>query len=47
MSQPENNAIVATDYLVGMGSIDARMLILVDIDKVMACHRREELAVAV
>ena len=47
MSQPENDAIVAADYLVGMGSIVERMLILLDIDNVMAFHRREESAVAV
>lgn len=33
---PEMGSAVETDYLLGMGSIDERMLILVDIDRLMA-----------
>ena len=33
---PEMRSAVATDYLTGLGSIDDRMLILVDIDKLMS-----------
>ena len=32
---PQMGAIVATDYLLGLGAIDERMLILLDIDKLM------------
>lgn len=32
---PHMGAVVATDYLLGMGAIDDRMLILLDIDKLM------------
>lgn len=32
---PQLGAIVATDYLLGMGAFDDRMLILLDIDKLM------------
>lgn len=32
---PQLGAIVVTDYLLGMGAIDDRMLILLDIDKLM------------
>lgn len=32
---PHMGAIVATDYLLGLGTIDERMLILLDIDKLM------------
>lgn len=34
--RPEMGAVVATEYLRGMGTIDDRMLILVDIDKLMS-----------
>jgi purine-binding chemotaxis protein CheW len=33
---PEMGAALDTDYLIGLGSIDQRMLILVDIDKLMS-----------
>lgn len=33
---PEMNGTLATDYLVGLGTVDERMLILVDIDKLMS-----------
>jgi purine-binding chemotaxis protein CheW len=33
---PEMGAVLDTDYLTGMGAIDDRMLILIDIDKLMA-----------
>ena len=33
---PELGSAVATDYLIGLGTLDQRMLILVDIDKLMA-----------
>jgi purine-binding chemotaxis protein CheW len=33
---PEMNGSMSTDYLTGLGSIDERMLILVDIDKLMS-----------
>jgi purine-binding chemotaxis protein CheW len=33
---PEMGAVLDTDYLIGMGAIDDRMLILIDIDKLMA-----------
>jgi purine-binding chemotaxis protein CheW len=31
-----NNGVLNTDYLVGLGTIDERMLILIDIDKLMS-----------
>jgi purine-binding chemotaxis protein CheW len=33
---PEMGTAFGTDYLIGLGTIDARMLILVDIDKLMS-----------
>jgi purine-binding chemotaxis protein CheW len=33
---PEMSGAMATDYLTGLGTIDERMLILVDIDKLMS-----------
>ncbi|HWZ49143.1 MAG TPA: chemotaxis protein CheW, partial [Herbaspirillum sp.] len=33
---PEMGAALNTDYLIGIGTIDERMLILVDIDKLMS-----------
>ena len=33
---PDMNCAMATDYLVGLGTIDERMLILIDIDKLMS-----------
>lgn len=33
---PEMGSILSTDYLIGLGSLDKRMLILVDIDKLMS-----------
>ena len=33
---PELGAVLDTDYLIGMGTLDERMLILVDIDKLMS-----------
>ncbi|MET3129838.1 purine-binding chemotaxis protein CheW [Oxalobacteraceae bacterium GrIS 1.11] len=33
---PEMGTAFSTDYMIGLGTIDARMLILVDIDKLMA-----------
>ncbi len=33
---PQMGAIVATDYLLGLGAINERMLILIDIDKLMS-----------
>ncbi|MDP2678167.1 MAG: chemotaxis protein CheW [Rhodoferax sp.] len=32
---PEMGAVLDTDYLIGLGTLDDRMLILVDIDKLM------------
>jgi purine-binding chemotaxis protein CheW len=32
---PEMGATLNTDYLIGLGTIEQRMLILVDIDKLM------------
>jgi purine-binding chemotaxis protein CheW len=33
---PQMGSIVETDYLLGLGTIDERMLILIDIDKLMS-----------
>jgi purine-binding chemotaxis protein CheW len=33
---PEISTVFDTDYLIGLGTIDERMLILVDIDKLMS-----------
>lgn len=33
---PDMNSSMASDYLVGLGTIDERMLILIDIDKLMS-----------
>jgi purine-binding chemotaxis protein CheW len=33
---PELKGVLAADYLIGLGTLDARMLILVDIDRLMA-----------
>lgn len=33
---PQFNTVLNTDYLTGLGTVDERMLILVDIDKLMA-----------
>ena len=33
---PEMGTGVSSDYIIGLGTIDARMLILVDIDKLMS-----------
>ncbi len=33
---PDMNATMASDYLVGLGTVDERMLILIDIDKLMS-----------
>ena len=33
---PELGAVLDTDYLIGLGTLDERMLILVDIDKLMS-----------
>ncbi len=33
---PDMNSAMASDYLVGLGTIDERMLILIDIDKLMS-----------
>jgi purine-binding chemotaxis protein CheW len=33
---PEMNGALATDYLIGLGTVDQRMLILVDIEKLMS-----------
>ncbi|MBC7857350.1 MAG: chemotaxis protein CheW, partial [Burkholderiaceae bacterium] len=33
---PEMGAAFSTDYMIGLGTIDERMLILVDIDKLMS-----------
>lgn len=33
---PEMNSTLATDYLLGLGTIDERMLILIDIEKLMS-----------
>jgi len=33
---PEMGALLDTEYLVGLGTLDDRMLILVDIDKLMS-----------
>jgi purine-binding chemotaxis protein CheW len=33
---PEMGTVFNTDYLIGLGTIDERMLILVDIDKLMS-----------
>ena len=33
---PEMGAVLDTDYLIGLGTLDERMLILVDIDKLMS-----------
>ncbi|WP_076592682.1 chemotaxis protein CheW [Herminiimonas arsenitoxidans] len=35
---PEMGGALATDYLVGLGTVDQRMLILVDIDKLMSSN---------
>jgi purine-binding chemotaxis protein CheW len=32
---PQLGSAIGTDYLIGLGTIDERMLILVDIDKLM------------
>ncbi|MES2026947.1 MAG: chemotaxis protein CheW [Pseudomonadota bacterium] len=37
-SAPEMGGALATDYLVGLGTVDQRMLILVDIDKLMSSN---------
>jgi purine-binding chemotaxis protein CheW len=34
---PEFNAAIASDHLLAIGAIDERMLILVDIEKLMSC----------
>ncbi|MDO8319969.1 chemotaxis protein CheW [Rhodoferax sp.] len=34
-SAPEMGAVLDTDYLIGLGTLDDRMLILIDIDKLM------------
>jgi purine-binding chemotaxis protein CheW len=31
-----NNSVMTTDYLTGLGTVDDRMLILIDIDKLMS-----------
>jgi len=33
---PEMGAVLDTEYLIGLGTLDERMLILVDIDKLMS-----------
>ena len=33
---PEMGTAFSTDYLIGLGTLDERMLILVDIDKLMS-----------
>jgi purine-binding chemotaxis protein CheW len=33
---PEMGAVLDTDYLIGLGTLDDRMLILVDIDRLMS-----------
>jgi purine-binding chemotaxis protein CheW len=33
---PEMGALLDTEYLIGLGTLDERMLILVDIDKLMS-----------
>lgn len=33
---PDMNSAMASDYLIGLGTIDERMLILIDIDKLMS-----------
>ena len=33
---PEMGSVLDTDYLIGLGTLDERMLILVDIDKLMS-----------
>jgi purine-binding chemotaxis protein CheW len=35
---PEMGSVLDTDYLIGLGTIDERMLILVDIDRLMSSH---------
>ena len=35
-SAPECGSAIDTDYLIGLGTLDERMLILVDIEKLMA-----------
>lgn len=33
---PEMGTVVNTDYLIGLGTLDERMLILLDIDRLMS-----------
>ncbi|RST47230.1 chemotaxis protein CheW, partial [Variovorax sp. MHTC-1] len=33
---PEMGSVLDTDYLIGLGTLDERMLILVDIDRLMS-----------
>jgi purine-binding chemotaxis protein CheW len=33
---PAMGSVLGTDYLIGLGTLDERMLILVDIDKLMS-----------
>jgi len=33
---PEMGTVLKTDYLIGLGTLDDRMLILLDIDKLMS-----------
>ena len=35
---PEMGSVLDTDYLIGLGTLEERMLILVDIDKLMSCN---------
>jgi purine-binding chemotaxis protein CheW len=38
---PQFNTVLNTDYLTGLGTVDERMLILVDIDRLMAFQNTE------
>ena len=38
---PEIGAVLDTDYLIGLGTLDERMLILVDIDRLMSSAEME------
>jgi purine-binding chemotaxis protein CheW len=33
---PEMGTAIDTDYLIGLGTLDSRMLILIDIDRLMS-----------
>jgi len=34
---PELGSVIDTEYITGLGTVDERMLILIDIEKLMSC----------